>query len=184
MSYDEREIPFDLLVTVPLNMGADFVARSGLGDELNYVPVDKHTLLSTAHDNIFAVGDASNIPASKAGSVAHFSVEVFVDNFLAAGRGPADDRSLRRPRQLLHRVRRRQGAADRLQLRHRAAARQVPDADVGPLEPARETRANHLGQAGVPLDLLERPAARSPVPLPAQMSMAGKHVPRRTSEEE
>ena len=47
VSYDEREVPFDLLVTVPLNMGADFVARSGLGDELNYVPVDKHTLLST-----------------------------------------------------------------------------------------------------------------------------------------
>ena len=67
VSYDEREVPFDLLVTVPLNMGADFVARSGLGDELNYVPVDKHTLLSTAHDNIFAIGDASDIPASKAG---------------------------------------------------------------------------------------------------------------------
>ncbi len=82
VSYDEREVPFDLLVTVPLNMGADFVARSGLGDELNYVPVDKHTLLSTAHANIFAVGDASDIPASKAGSVAHFSVEIFADNFL------------------------------------------------------------------------------------------------------
>ena len=50
------------------------------------MPVDKHTLLSTAHDNIFAIGDASDIPASKAGSVAHFSVEVFVDNFLAARR--------------------------------------------------------------------------------------------------
>ena len=67
VSYDEREIPFDLLVTVPLNMGADFIARSGLGDELNYVPVDKDTLQSTAYPNIFAVGDASDIPASKAG---------------------------------------------------------------------------------------------------------------------
>ena len=46
---DEREVAYDLLVTIPLNMGADFVARSGLGDELNYVPVDKHTLLSTRH---------------------------------------------------------------------------------------------------------------------------------------
>ena len=78
VSYDEREIPFDLLVTVPLNMGADFVARSGLGDELNYVPVDKHTLQSKAYANIFAVGDATDIPTSKAGSVAHFSVEIFV----------------------------------------------------------------------------------------------------------
>ncbi len=40
VSYDEREIPFDLLVTVPLNMGADYIARSGLGNELNFVPVD------------------------------------------------------------------------------------------------------------------------------------------------
>jgi sulfide:quinone oxidoreductase len=65
VSYDEREVPFDLLVTVPVNMGADFVARSGLGDELQYVTVDKHTFQHTTFDNIFAVGDASNIPASK-----------------------------------------------------------------------------------------------------------------------
>src|SRR3989440_1988730 len=39
VSYDEREIDLDLLVTVPLNMGADFVARSGLGDQVDYVPV-------------------------------------------------------------------------------------------------------------------------------------------------
>ena len=62
VSYDEREVPFDLLVTVPLNMGADFVARSGMGDELNYVPVDKHTMQSKKYANIFAVGDAGDIP--------------------------------------------------------------------------------------------------------------------------
>ena len=82
VSYDEREVPFDLLVTVPLNMGADFVARSGLGNDLNFVPVDKNTLQSKANPNIFAIGDASDIPASKAGSVAHFAVEIFTDNFL------------------------------------------------------------------------------------------------------
>ena len=81
-SMDEREINFDLLVTVPLNMGADFIGASGLGDELNYLPVDKETFLSTDYKNIFALGDASNIPASKAGSVAHFAVEVFAENFV------------------------------------------------------------------------------------------------------
>jgi sulfide:quinone oxidoreductase len=75
VSYDEREIGFDLLVTVPLNMGADYVARSGLGNELNLVPVDRHTMLSKAHDNIFAPAfDANDIPTSKAGSVALFAV--------------------------------------------------------------------------------------------------------------
>ncbi len=82
VSYDEREVPYDLLVTIPINMGADFIARSGMGDELNYVPVDKETFLSKTYDNVFAIGDASNIPTSKAGSVAHFAVEVFTKNFL------------------------------------------------------------------------------------------------------
>lgn len=88
VSFDEREVPYDLLVTVPLNMGADFVGRSGLGDELNHVPVDKHTFLAKGHDDIFAIGDAADLPTSKAGSVAHFSVEVFTENFLphVAGR--------------------------------------------------------------------------------------------------
>ncbi|TWD84580.1 sulfide:quinone oxidoreductase [Kribbella amoyensis] len=80
VSYDEREVPFDLLVTVPLNLGADFVARSGLGDELNYVPVDRHTLQATGHPEIFAIGDANDLPTSKAGSVAHFSAEVLAEN--------------------------------------------------------------------------------------------------------
>jgi sulfide:quinone oxidoreductase len=82
IAYDEEEVSYDLLVTVPVNMGAEVIARSGLGDELNHVPVDKHNFLSVKHDNIFALGDAANLPTSKAGSVAHFAVEVFVENFL------------------------------------------------------------------------------------------------------
>ena len=82
VAYDEEEVEYDLLVTVPVNMGAEFVARSGLGDELNHVPVDKGTFLSKKYDNIFALGDASNIPASKAGSVAHFAIDIWTENFL------------------------------------------------------------------------------------------------------
>lgn len=82
ISYDEREIDYDLLVTIPLNMGAEFVQRSGLGNELNFVPVDNGNFLSTDYDNIFALGDAADLPTSKAGSVAHFAMEVFTDNFL------------------------------------------------------------------------------------------------------
>jgi sulfide:quinone oxidoreductase len=82
VSYEDEEVPYDLLVTVPVNMGADVIEKSGLGDELNHVPVDKHTFLSKEHENIFALGDAANLPTSKAGSVAHFSVEVFIENFV------------------------------------------------------------------------------------------------------
>ena len=82
VSYAEEEVPYDLLVVVPVNMGADVVGRSGLGDELNHVPVDPHTFLSTQYDNIFALGDAARLPTSKAGSVAHFAAEIFVENFV------------------------------------------------------------------------------------------------------
>jgi sulfide:quinone oxidoreductase len=81
VSFDERELPYDLLVTVPVNMGDDLIARSGMGDELNHVPVDKHTFLSRDHDNVFAIGDAADLPTSKAGSVAHFAVDIFAENF-------------------------------------------------------------------------------------------------------
>jgi sulfide:quinone oxidoreductase len=81
VSYDEREVEYDLLVSVPLNKGADLIGQSGLGNELNFVPVNKHTLLSDRYANIFVLGDASNIPASKAGSVAHFAVDLFGENF-------------------------------------------------------------------------------------------------------
>lgn len=80
-SYDGREVPFDLAVVIPLHSGADYVGRSpGLGDELNFVPTDEHTLQSKVGPNIFAIGDATNVPASKAGSVTHFEGEVLVEN--------------------------------------------------------------------------------------------------------
>ncbi|MFF5187303.1 NAD(P)/FAD-dependent oxidoreductase [Streptomyces sp. NPDC000345] len=81
VSYDEREVPFDLAVVVPLHGGAQYVGRSeGLGDELDFVPVDPHTLQHPDHPEVFAIGDAAGLPASKAGSVAHFEGEVLVRN--------------------------------------------------------------------------------------------------------
>ena len=81
VSWDEREVPFDLLVTIPLHGGAPFVARSpGLGDELGFIPTDPHTLQSKSAPNVFAIGDATNVPTSKAGSVTHFEGETLVEN--------------------------------------------------------------------------------------------------------
>jgi sulfide:quinone oxidoreductase len=177
VSYDEREVPFDLLVTVPLNMGADFVGRSGLGDELNYVPVDPHTLLSRGHDNVFAIGDANDIPISKAGSVVHFSVEVFVDNFQQhVARLPmtgsydghancfvetGDDRAL-----LID-----------FNYETEPLPGRYPLPWVGPLSLLRETRANHLGKLAFRHLYWNVLLPGRPVPLPTHMSMAGKHMP-------
>jgi sulfide:quinone oxidoreductase len=79
-SYDEREVPYDLLISIPTNMGAEVIARSGMGDELNFIPTDKHTLQSKNYENVWVIGDAGNTPTSKAGSVAHFMLDVLVEN--------------------------------------------------------------------------------------------------------
>ena len=80
--YGGESVDFDLLVTVPTNMGDECILRSGFGDDLNYVPTDKHTLQSKVKDNIFVIGDATNVPASKAGSVAHFQAEILTENIM------------------------------------------------------------------------------------------------------
>jgi sulfide:quinone oxidoreductase len=91
LSYDEKEVPFDILTIVPLNKGADFIGKSGLGDDLNFVIVNKHTLQCEKHTNVFAIGDATNIPASKAGSVAHFAADILFENILQVIEGKAPE---------------------------------------------------------------------------------------------
>jgi len=82
ISYGGQEVAYDLLVSIPTNMGDEAIARSGMGDELNYVPTHKHTLQSKKYENIFVIGDASDLPSSKAGSVVHFQSEILTDNIL------------------------------------------------------------------------------------------------------
>ncbi len=84
VDYAGLEIPFDCLVSIPTNMGDKIIERSGMGDDLNYVPTDPKTLQAKNYKNIFVIGDASDIPTSKAGSVAHFASEILMENFFCA----------------------------------------------------------------------------------------------------
>jgi sulfide:quinone oxidoreductase len=87
-SFDGRTLDFDLLVTVPLHGGAAYVERSpGLGDALGFVPTDRHTLRAAGRENVFALGDATDLPTSKAGSATHFQADVLVENVLRRLRG-------------------------------------------------------------------------------------------------
>ncbi|MDQ1685341.1 MAG: sulfide:quinone oxidoreductase [Frankiaceae bacterium] len=176
VSMDDREIPFDLLVTVPLNMGADYVARSGLGDELNYVPVDKHTLQCKAYDDIFAIGDASDIPASKAGSVAHFSVELFVDNFVAHVHGLPMTRAFDGHANCFVESGHGKGLLIDFNYDTEPLPGRYPVPGVGPFTLLKESRANHLGKLGFRWAYWHLLLKGRPLPVPALMSMAGKHA--------
>lgn len=87
VSFDEKEVPFDLLTIIPVNMGDELIERSGLGDDLNHVPTDKHTMRSKDYENIFVLGDAADLPTSKAGSVAHFAADIVFENLISAIEG-------------------------------------------------------------------------------------------------
>jgi sulfide:quinone oxidoreductase len=178
ISYDEREIPFDLLVTVPLNMGADYVARSGLGNELNLVPVDRHTMLAKAYDNVFALGDANDIPTSKAGSVAHFSVDVFADNFVEyAGGKPMTGRFDGHANCFVE-----SGDGKALLIDFNYDTQPLPGSYpvpfAGPFRLLDEAAVNHWGKLAFRWAYWNVLLPGRPIPLPALMSMAGKHIPK------
>ena len=87
VSYSEDVIPFDCLVSIPTNIGDPMIERSGLAEDLNFVATDKNTLQSKAFENVFVIGDATNLPTSKAGSVAHFEADVLHENLIATIEG-------------------------------------------------------------------------------------------------
>ena len=159
VGFDERELPFDLLLTVPVNVGADFIGRSNLGDHLNLVPVDKHTLLSLEYDNIFVLGDAAALPAMKASTVAHYAAELFVDNFLRYTQGQSLLPSFDGHANFF--VETGYDKAILLDLNYDLGPLpgKFPHNTLGPAAVAARIPAKPLGQTRLSLDLLERHAA-------------------------
>ncbi|MCZ7529531.1 MAG: NAD(P)/FAD-dependent oxidoreductase [Acidimicrobiia bacterium] len=176
VSYDEREIPYDLLVTVPVNMGAEFVDRSGLGDELNYVPVDKHTFLSKEYDNIFALGDAADLPTSKAGSVAHFAVDVFADNFVRYAKGLPMVEEFDGHANCFIESGFGKAAIIDFNYDTEPLPGKYPVPGIGPFSLLEETQINHWGKMMFRWLYWNVLLKGRDTPLPAAMTMAGKHA--------
>jgi len=176
VSFDEREVPYDLLVTVPINMGAEFVAASGLGDELNHVLVDPHTFLSADHDDVFAIGDAAALPTSKAGSVTHFSVEVFTENFLRYVEGKPMTRQFDGHANCF--IESGDGKAMLIDFNYdtEPLPGKYPLPGLGPFSLLKETEVNHWGKLMFRWLYWNVLLPGREMPLPAEMSMAGKVV--------
>ncbi|MBU2498521.1 MAG: NAD(P)/FAD-dependent oxidoreductase [Proteobacteria bacterium] len=81
-SYKGDKIPYDLLVSIPPNFGAQFLGDSGMGDPMCYVDTNQFTLKAKKFDNVYVIGDATNVPTSKAGAVAHYESDTLVENLV------------------------------------------------------------------------------------------------------
>ncbi|MDQ5973898.1 MAG: sulfide:quinone oxidoreductase [Actinomycetota bacterium] len=176
VAYDETEVPFDLLVTIPLNMGADYVGRSGLGNDLNLVPVDKFTQQAKAHDNIFALGDANDIPASKAGSVAHFEVDVFVENFVQLIAGEAMTHKFDGHANCF--IETGDGKAMLIDFNYdtEPLPGKFPYGGLGPMGLLKESHLNHLGKLAFKWVYWNMLMPGRPLPLSTAMSLSGKQT--------
>ncbi len=146
IDYEGTEVEYDLLVTVPTNKGADYIERSGFGDELNFVPTDKATLQTKVRDNIFAIGDATNIPASKAGSVAHFEGEVLLQNVLRYIKGEPLKAAFDGHANCFIETGHGKALLIDFNYTHEPVPGTFPIPGVGPLTLLEESRMNHMGK--------------------------------------
>lgn len=174
ISYDEREVPYDLLVSVPTNKGAPVIGRSGMGDVLDFVPTKKDYLQSQKWENVWVLGDAANIPASKAGSVVHFQMETAVENILAhiAGKEmPAkfDGHSLCYIESGYNKA-----VMIDFSYEQEPVFGTYPLPVVGPFSLLRETTINHWGKMAFYYLYYYLMLKGINVPLPTKFSMAGK----------
>lgn len=79
MSEEDSEVAYDLLISIPEHRGMPVIERDNLG-EGGWIPTDRHQLKMEGRDNVYVVGDTTNLPVSKTGSAAHFEAEVIAEN--------------------------------------------------------------------------------------------------------
>lgn len=176
VDYGGKTIPFDLLVTVPTNKGDALMERSGMGDDLNYVPTHKATLQSKEYTNIFVLGDASNIPASKAGSVAHFEAEILTDNILHYIKGEPLKEEFDGHANCFIETGNGKALLIDFNYTHEPVEGSFPFAGIGPLRLLKESRMNHMGKLAFRWIYWNVLLKGTHIPfVSANMSESGKH---------
>ena len=79
-SMEGDTLEYDLLVMTPPHRGASVVEDSGLGDNGGWLPTDRFTLKAKGYDDIYGVGDCTDLPVSKSGSAAHFQSKIIAES--------------------------------------------------------------------------------------------------------
>lgn len=146
IDYADVEVEYDLLVTVPTNMGDSLIERSGMGDDLNYIHTNKATLQTRDFENIFAIGDATNLPASKAGSVAHFEAEILTENIQRYINGEPLKEEFDGHANCFIETGEGKALLIDFNYTHEPVEGTFPFPGVGPLSLLKESRTNHMGK--------------------------------------
>ncbi len=176
MDYGGKSLPFDLLVTVPTNKGSDVIERSGLGDELNFVATDKATLQSKKYPDIFVIGDATNVPTSKAGSVVHFEAEILTENILSYIKGEKLEKAFDGHANCFIETGGGKALLIDFNYDHEPVTGTFPIAGIGPLRLLKESRFNHLGKLAFKWVYWNMLLKARPIPfVSARMNEAGKN---------
>ncbi|HRI80218.1 MAG TPA: FAD/NAD(P)-binding oxidoreductase [Cyclobacteriaceae bacterium] len=185
ISYDEKEVPFDLLISIPVNKGAEMIGASGMGDEdgLNFVPTDKKTLQSKMAENIFVIGDATNVPASKAGSVAHFQAEHLTKNILSYIHGRPMEAEFDGHSNCFIETGFGKAALIDFNYETEPLPGNFPLPVLGPMKLLKVNRANHFAKLFFRWLYWNMLLPGRKLPVPTRMSMAGKEVATEEKEE-
>ena len=176
VSWDDNVIPFDVLVTIPTNMGDGAIARSGMGDELNFIPTDRETLRAKDYPNIFVIGDATNLPSSKAGSVAHFQSDILIENFLSLTEGRAPQAKFDGHANCFIESGFGKGILIDFNYDTEPLPGKFPLPGVGPFSLLEETRMNHYGKVMFRWTYWNFLLKGLELPIESNMSMAGKRA--------
>jgi sulfide:quinone oxidoreductase len=157
-------------------MGDEVIARSGMGDELNFIPTNKKTLQAEQFENIFVLGDATNLPSSKAGSVAHFQSDILFENFMSVTEGRAPRAEFDGHANCFIESGFGKGILIDFNYDTEPLPGKFPLPGVGPFSLLEETKMNHYGKVMFRWMYWNFLLKGLDMPIESNMSMAGKRV--------
>lgn len=148
-SYTGETLDYDLLVTIPTNMGAKAIGRSDIGSEFRYVPVNAYSLQSEAAENIWVIGDAADLPCPKTASAIHGMVATVAENILRLDAGKPIQQTFDGETKCLIELGGKQGLLLAFSYMQPPKPGKYPLPGIGPFTVLSPTRANYLGKLGL-----------------------------------
>ncbi|MEI6652365.1 MAG: FAD/NAD(P)-binding oxidoreductase [Chlorobiaceae bacterium] len=170
------KISYDTLVIVPTTIGDKVISNSGMDDGIGYVPTHQNTLKALKHDRVYVIGDATNVPTSKAGSVAHYEADVVVFNIMAEIHGvkPEEIYDGHSTCFIVYS----KGTSSLIDFNYRIEPLpgKFPVPKIGPFTLLQETKMNWYGKLGFEMLYWNVLLAGRHLGAPPTLVMAGKHV--------